>query len=92
MATYQNIFTQIQLKAEPEMGVPLTDGSEDRINATGYSYWMGKIGQAQLGPLYLGWLGTLSLCFGGIAILIIGFNFWAQRIACCAAQCAFGSS
>ena len=78
MATYQNIFTQIQVKAEPEMGVPLTDGSEPRINATGYSYWMGKLGQAQIGPVYLGLLGTLSICFGGIAILIIGFNFWEQ--------------
>ena len=53
MATYQNIFTQIQVKAEPEMGVPLTDGSEDRIPATSYNYWMGKIGQAQFGPLWL---------------------------------------
>ncbi|MFL0355868.1 photosynthetic reaction center subunit M [Erythrobacter sp. GH1-10] len=78
MATYQNIFTQIQVKGPPEMGVPHLDGSEPRINATGYSYWMGKIGQAQLGPLYLGWLGTISLAFGGLAILIIGFNFWEQ--------------
>ncbi len=78
MATYQNIFTQVQLKAAPEMGVPLTGDSDPRIEDTGYSYWMGKIGQAQLGPIYLGWLGMASLAFGGIAILIIGFNFWAQ--------------
>jgi len=78
MATYQNIFTQIQLKAAPEAGVPLTDGSDDRINATGYSYWAGKIGQAQLGPLYLGWLGVISLAFGLTAFMIIGLNFWAE--------------
>ena len=42
MATYQNIFTQVQVKAEPELGVPHLDSSEPRINATGYSYWMGK--------------------------------------------------
>ena len=78
MATYQNIFTQIQVKAEPELGVPHLDGSEERLNLTGYNYWLGKIGQAQLGPVYLGWLGLLSICFGGIAILIIGFNFWEQ--------------
>ena len=51
MATYQNIFTQVQVKAEPELGVPHLDGSEPRINATGYSYWMGKFGQAQLASL-----------------------------------------
>ena len=69
MATYQNIFTQVQVKAAPEMGVPHTDGSEGRINLTGYSYWMGKIGQAQIGPVYLGWLGMISLAFGGAAIM-----------------------
>ncbi|QUL38037.1 photosynthetic reaction center subunit M [Erythrobacter sp. JK5] len=78
MATYQNIFTQVQLKAAPEMGIPLPGDSDPRIRDTAYSYWMGKIGQAQLGPIYLGWLGMASLAFGGIAILIIGFNFWAQ--------------
>ncbi|MEM6475918.1 MAG: photosynthetic reaction center subunit M [Pseudomonadota bacterium] len=78
MKTYQNIFTQVQVKAPPEMGVPHLDGSEGRINATGYNYWLGKIGQAQLGPVYLGWLGSISLAFGLAAFLIIGFNFWAQ--------------
>ena len=78
MATYQNIFTQLQVKAEPEMGVPHIDGSEPRINATGYSYWMGKLGQAQLGPIYLGWCGLVSLAFGFMALFIIGMNFAAQ--------------
>ena len=78
MATYQNIFTQIQVKAAPEMGVPLSDGSDSRINLTGYSYWAGKIGQAQFGPVYLGWLGMISLTFGTAAIMIIGLNFWAS--------------
>ena len=78
MATYQNIFTQIQVKAEPELGVPHLDGSEPRINATGYSYWMGKLGQAQLGPIYLGWCGLISLAFGFMALFIIGMNFAEQ--------------
>ncbi len=78
MATYQNIFTQIQVKAEPEMGVPLPEGDEERVNLTGYSHLMGKIGQAQLGPIYLGWLGVISLAFGSIAILIIGLNMAAD--------------
>ncbi|MEL7198632.1 MAG: photosynthetic reaction center subunit M [Pseudomonadota bacterium] len=78
MATYQNIFTQVQVKAAPEMGVPHLDGSEPRIYATGYSYWMGKFGQAQLGPVYLGWLGMISIAFGAAAIIIIGLNMAAS--------------
>lgn len=78
MATYQNIFTQVQVKGPPEMGVPLAPEEDIRIPATGYSYWFGKIGQAQWGPIYLGWTGTLSLVCGTLAILIIGLNFWAQ--------------
>jgi len=78
MKTYQNIFTQIQVKGPPEMGIPLPPGEDIRIPNQGYNYWMGKIGQAQFGPIYLGWLGVLSICFGGIAITIIGFNFFEQ--------------
>jgi len=78
MASYQNIFTQVQVKGPPEMGVPLPAGEDVRIPALGYTYWMGKVGQAQFGPVYLGLLGVLSICFGGVAIMIIGFNFLAQ--------------
>jgi photosynthetic reaction center M subunit len=78
MATYQNIFTQVQVKGPPEMGVPLPAGEDIRIPFTGYTYWLGKIGQAQFGPIYLGTLGVISLAFGTLAILIIGFNFWAE--------------
>ncbi|KWV90901.1 photosynthetic reaction center subunit M [Erythrobacter sp. YT30] len=78
MATYQNIFTQVQVKAPAEMGVPHRDNSEPRIAATGYSYWMGKFGQAQLGPVYLGWLGMISIAFGTAAIVIIGLNMAAD--------------
>ncbi|MBY0343053.1 MAG: photosynthetic reaction center subunit M [Sphingomonadales bacterium] len=78
MATYQNIFTQVQVKGPPEMGVPLAPEEDIRFPYTGYNYRMGKIGQAQFGPIYLGWTGTLSLAFGTLAIMIIGLNFWAQ--------------
>ena len=53
MARYQNIFTQVQLAHAPEMGMPLPAGDERRIAMTGVSYWMGKFGQAQIGPIYL---------------------------------------
>jgi photosynthetic reaction center M subunit len=78
MARYQNIFTQVQLAYSPELGPPLPAGDERRIHATGFSYWMGKFGQAQLGPIYLGWLGLSSLLFGFFAIEIIGFNMLAS--------------
>ena len=78
MSTYQNIFTQIQVKGPPEMGVPLAPGEDIRIPDQGYNYWLGKVGQSQFGPIYLGWLGVLSICFGGIAITIIGLNFFQE--------------
>lgn len=78
MARYQNIFTQVQLVHTPEMGMPLPAGDERRIEMTGVSYWMGKFGQAQIGPIYLGWLGLASLLFGFFAIEIIGFNMLAS--------------
>ncbi len=78
MARYQNIFTQVQLVHAPEMGMPLPAGDERRIEMTGFSYWMGKFGQAQIGPIYLGWLGVASLLFGFLAIEIIGFSMFAS--------------
>jgi photosynthetic reaction center M subunit len=78
MATYQNIFTQVQVKGPPELGVPMAAGEDIRFPYTGYSYWFGKIGQAQFGPVYLGVSGVVSLTFGTLAILIIGLNFWAE--------------
>jgi photosynthetic reaction center M subunit len=78
MARYQNIFTQVQLAHAPEMGMPLPARDEPRIALTGTSYWMGKFGQAQIGPIYLGWLGLASLLFGFLAIEIIGLNMAAS--------------
>ena len=79
MARYQNIFTQVQLTHAPEMGVPLPAGEQgDRTRSTTFNYWMGKFGQAQIGPIYLGWLGIASLLFGFLAIEIIGLNMLAS--------------
>ena len=78
MASYQNIFTQVQLRGAPEMGVALPAGDAKRVGKPGYSYWMGKLGNAQIGPIYLGTLGTLSLIFGLIAFEIIGLNMLAS--------------
>ena len=78
MPRYQNIFTQVQLRTLPEYGVPLPMGNEPRVGSPGYSYWLGKIGAAQIGPIYLGKLGVASLICGFLAIEIIGLNMWAS--------------
>ncbi len=78
MARYQNIFTQVQLVHAPEMGMPMNGSNDPRSTMTGWSYWMGKFGQAQIGPIYLGWLGIASLMFGFAAIEIIGLNMLAS--------------
>ena len=43
-----------------------------------FSYWLGKIGDAQIGPFYLGTTGFLSIVCGVIAIEIIGLNMLAS--------------
>ena len=79
MAEYQNIFTQVQVRGPPDMGVPLT--ARQRGPASGKpasSTWLGRFGDAQIGPIYLGWTGLASLLCGFIAIEIIGLNMWAS--------------
>ncbi|PPD15703.1 MAG: photosynthetic reaction center subunit M [Methylobacterium sp.] len=78
MAYYQNIFTKLQVHGEPDLGVPLKDSASDRGTQTASSYWLGKFGDAQLGPVYLGWTGITSIVCGIIAIEIIGLNMWAS--------------
>ena len=77
MARYQNIFSQTQIRMPAHAGVPLHASAVDRSNS-GFSYWLGKIGDAQIGPIHLGWTGVFSLAFGIMAIEIIGLNMWAS--------------
>ncbi len=79
MAEYQNIFTTVQVRGPAEMGTPIESpiwGGRD--GTPFFSYWLGKIGDAQIGPIYLGWTGLASLICGFIAIEIIGLNMWAS--------------
>jgi photosynthetic reaction center M subunit len=78
MGAYQSIFTQVQLRTPPEAGVPLPVGNDPRSGRGGYQYWLGKVGAAQVGPIYLGKLGVASLICGFLAIEIIGLNMWAS--------------
>ncbi len=78
MAAYQNIFTQVQVRGPIEAGVKLPRGNSPRTGKGIFSYWLGKVGNAQIGPIYLGHAGVASLLFGFIAIEIIGLNMWAS--------------
>lgn len=78
MSEYQNIFTSVQLRAPAYPGVALPSGSSPRSGTPFFSYWAGKFGDAQIGPLYLGWTGIASLFSGFLAIEIIGLNMLAS--------------
>ena len=78
MADYQNIFTQTQVRGHYDPGVTLPEGDWPREKLKSFSYLLGKIGDAQIGPVYLGGTGVASLICGFIAIEIIGLNMWAS--------------
>jgi photosynthetic reaction center M subunit len=78
MSNYQNIFTQIQVRGPAEMGVELPRGDFGRTGTARFIHWLGRFGDAQVGPIYLGILGTLSLVCGFIAFEIIGLHMLQQ--------------
>lgn len=78
MAEYQNIFTRVQVRGPAEPGASLGRDNWERKGDPGFSYWFGKLGNAQLGPIYLGATGLISLICGFIAIQIIGLNMFAS--------------
>jgi photosynthetic reaction center M subunit len=76
---YQNIFTRVQVRGPSHEGVPHVRPSTFKRSGTPFfSHLLGKFGDAQVGPIYLGATGMASLIFGFIAIEIIGLNMWAQ--------------
>jgi photosynthetic reaction center M subunit len=78
MAEYQNIFTQVQVRGPAEMG--LVEGVElgNRTKSATFSNLAGWIGNAQLGPVYLGAMGVLSLMSGAVWFMLCGAWFWYQ--------------
>ena len=79
MTDYQNIFTRVQVRGPLYPGVAATDqGALGRGKESFFFYWAGKLGDAQIGPIYLGTLGVLSLFSGLVAFEIIGLNMLAQ--------------
>ena len=75
---YQNLFTRVQVRGPAYAGVPLARESEPRDGKPSFSHLLGRIGDAQVGPIYLGWTGLIALICGFIAIEIIGLNMWAS--------------
>ena len=78
MIEYQNIFTQVQVSAPDYAGVPLENAEDDRSGILTHSYWAGKLGDAQIGPIYLGPVGVAAFFMGTLAFLIIGMNMFAS--------------
>ncbi|MBT9455517.1 MAG: photosynthetic reaction center subunit M [Burkholderiaceae bacterium] len=77
-AEYQNIFTSVQVVAPSYPGVPIGRDEHEREGPATHWHLLGRLGDAQLGPIYLGWLGVASLICGFIAIEIMGLNMWAS--------------
>ncbi len=78
MAEYQNLFTRVQVRGPVYAGVPVTGTSWTRSGKPFYIHLFGILGDAQVGPLYLGITGVASLICGFIAFEIIGLNMWAS--------------
>ena len=79
MIEYQNIFTQVQVQGTPEWG--MNDNGkmrQERIVKPFFSTLVGWLGNAQLGPVYLGWTGVISLFAGCLWANIVGLNMLAQ--------------
>jgi photosynthetic reaction center M subunit len=78
MAEYQNIFNQVQVQGAPEMGMVEGVDLANRGNRATFSTLAGWFGNAQLGPVYLGTMGVISLFAGAVWFVMVGFWFWDQ--------------
>ncbi|MEM7507307.1 MAG: photosynthetic reaction center subunit M [Pseudomonadota bacterium] len=79
MAEYFNIFNQVQVEGPSEWGMDNGDGlAEERGGQPWFSKWAGFLGNAQIGPIHLGWFGVISIITGTLAINIVGINMLAQ--------------
>ena len=78
MAEYQNIFNQVQVRGAPELGMVENVEVENRTKPAGFSSLAGWLGNAQLGPVYLGTMGVISLGTGAIWFMMVGLWYWDQ--------------
>jgi photosynthetic reaction center M subunit len=78
MARYHTLFTSIELQGPDEFGLKLPRGDWRRVGRPFHSKLLGRFGETQVGPTYLGGVGIASLICGFIAFEIIGLNMWAS--------------
>ena len=78
MARFHTLYTSIAVQGPDECGEPLPPGDLARVGRPFHSRWLGRIGEMQVLPTYLGASGIASLVCGFIAIEIIGLNMWAS--------------
>jgi photosynthetic reaction center M subunit len=78
MAEYQNIFNQVQVRGAPEMGMVEGVDLANRTRGANFSSLAGWFGNAQLGPVYLGTMGVISLFSGIVWFTMVGAWFWYQ--------------
>ncbi|MEJ2504475.1 MAG: hypothetical protein P8177_14385, partial [Gemmatimonadota bacterium] len=74
---YQNIFVRVGA-FEGEQGIPVPADGGRRVVRPVANRWLGKFADAQIGPVWLGGWGVISLLTGFIAFEIIGWNLLAQ--------------
>ena len=79
MIEYQNIFTTVQVAAPDYAGVPVENTHDDRTGVLTHSYLMGKLGDAQIGPIYLG----PSRCRGAFHRHNCLPNHWLEHVRLC---------
>ncbi len=80
MIEFQNLFTQVQPVSPPHAGVPLDRESDNRERFVKpfLLHLAGRLGNAQIGPIYLGTVGLFSAVFFVLGFVIVGFNMLAQ--------------
>ena len=79
MGEYKNIFNQVQVQGPIEWGVDNDKNmSSERTERARFNTWLGWFGNAQLGPIYLGTWGLVSLITGLAWFLIVGFSMLAS--------------
>ena len=79
MAEYQNLFTTVQPTSRHlHEGIPLGRYNSSRDFKPWLFHLLGRLGNAQIGPIYLGRLGLASLFCGLLWFTIIGMNMLAS--------------
>jgi photosynthetic reaction center M subunit len=75
---YQNLFTRVQAVGPTHHGVELGPQNGPRDIEPFLWHLAGRLGNAQIGPFYLGSWGLISIVCGTISINIMGFYMLAS--------------